>query len=194
MSAARHDKKTPGRAGTKYSGRPQEPRFCTAKWEFFKLPSGSCRAKLHFVQLGSSPLAPPTTLLSLGNRLAVVGGGFLISFKYKVFQRGGAVSAAASGPAPRWGASRTDRSGNGDRRWTVATGDHRPPLYPPARGRSHLPVRVLRPSGARPGPTEAGAKTGAGRSPPESCAPLQPLYEAGLRPPRTPPEWEMRGG
>ena len=30
-------------------------------------------------------------------------------------KKGGKVSAAASGPAPRWGASRTDRSGNGDR-------------------------------------------------------------------------------
>ena len=98
------------------------------------LPSQAARSAAWLVP-------PPTTLLSLGNRLAVVGGGFLISFKYKVFQRGGAVSAAASGPAPRWGASRTDRSGNGDRRWTVATGDHRPPLYPPARGRSHLLVR-----------------------------------------------------
>ena len=27
------------------------------------------------------------------------------------------------------------------RRWTVATGDHRPPLYPPTGERSHLPVR-----------------------------------------------------
>ena len=52
------------------------------------------------------------------------GGPFL-------FPKGGyAVSAAASGPAPRWGAPRTDRSGNGDRRWTVATGDHRPFAFP----------------------------------------------------------------
>ena len=29
---------------------------------------------------------------------------------------GGTVSPAGSGPAPQWGASRTDRTGNGDRR------------------------------------------------------------------------------
>ena len=44
------------------------------------------------------------------------------------------VSPAGSGPAPQWGASRTDGRGNGDRRWTVATGDHRP-----QRGSRDLP-------------------------------------------------------
>ena len=36
------------------------------------------------------------------------------------------VSPAGSGPAPQWGASRTDRSGSGDRRRTVPTGHLRP--------------------------------------------------------------------
>ena len=46
----------------------------------------------------------------------------------------------------------------------------------------------------RKGKVSPAGSVGAERSPPESCAPLQPLYEAGLRPPRTPPKWEMRGG
>ena len=79
------------------------------------------------MRLDSSPLSPPTTLLSLGNRLAVVGG---VSFFYIKFFKRGKVSAAASGPAPRWGASRTDRSGNGDRRRTLSTGELRPLATP----------------------------------------------------------------
>ena len=54
---------------------------------------------------------------------------------------GGTVSPAGSGPAPQWGASRTDRSESGDRRWTVATGDHRPPK---GEAESHLSVRSVR--------------------------------------------------
>ena len=38
----------------------------------------------------------------------------------------------------------------------------------------------------RKGKVSPAGSVGAERSPPESCAPLQPLYEAGLRPPRTP--------
>ena len=49
------------------------------------------------------------------------GGGPLPSRQWR-----DTVSPAGSGPAPQWGASRTDGRGNGDRRWTVATGDHRP--------------------------------------------------------------------
>ena len=44
---------------------------------------------------------------------------------------GGRVSPAGSGPAPRWGASRTDRSGNGDR---FAPERHRRSLPPPRGG------------------------------------------------------------
>ena len=36
---------------------------------------------------------------------------------------------------------------------------------------SHLPVRVLRPSGARPGPTVVATETGDGRSPLATIAP-----------------------
>ena len=56
------------------------------------------------------------------------------------------------------------------RRWTVATGDHRPFASPHG------------------GEVSPAGSVGAERSPPESCAPLQPLYEAGLRsrlPPRS---------
>ena len=61
----------------------------------------------------------------------------------------------------------------------------RPSRHDPLRHRlamtpSRLPVRVLRPSGARPGPTVAEAETGAGRSPPESCA-LKEGDGGGLR-------------
>ena len=41
---------------------------------------------------------------------------------------------------------------------------------------SHLPVRVLRPSGARPGPTVVATETGDGRSPLATIAPLEMRY------------------
>ena len=43
------------------------------------------------------------------------------------------VSPAGSGPAPRWGASRTDRSGSGDR---FAAERHRRSLTPPSRAQT----------------------------------------------------------
>ena len=46
------------------------------------------------------------------------------------------------------------------------------PLPPPPAAPSRLPARVLRPSGARPGPTGAGAETGAERCPLGTCAPI----------------------
>ncbi len=83
-----------------------------------------------------SPLPPPTSFVSGGNWLTVVGGGFLFLLIIS-FSKG-------AGLACRLG-----------RRWTVATGDHRPPLYPP-RGRAHparrmsLSCREFRKSETRP--------------------------------------------
>ena len=85
---------------------------------------------------------------------------------------GGTVSPAGSAPAPRWGASRTDGRGNGDRRRTVPTGHLRPhrgrqaPLLKKhkierrTRAKHALGGKgVLVPGGHRLGPTEAAAET-----------------------------------
>ena len=98
------------------------------------------------------------------------------------------------GPGARWAPPRTDRGGTeppykiyilkkelplprqhsllfqksigvgGGRGWA--------PLPPPPAAPSRLPARVLRPSGARPGPTVAEAETGAERCPLGTCAPV----------------------
>ncbi len=166
-----------------------------------------------------------------GNTFLVIGdfGGYSLRRDTSLYE-GGWVSPAGSGPAPRWGASRTDGRGNGDRfaaerHWRSLTPSHartkrrtiaprhgrgkillyisfqrgswRSPFETPTgrkvRGGntflvigafggyslrhaagvtppsmreagSHLPVRVLRPGGARPGPTVVATETGSRQS------------------------------
>ena len=79
------------------------------------------------------------------------------------------VSPAGSGPAPQWGASRTDGRGNGDRRWTVATGDHRPQRGRQAR---RWPGRAG-PEGVLAERSRRGDKIPAGGGPEEFSCPAR---------------------
>ena len=103
---------------------------------------GTSQVSLPLNLLGKNPLGVCNTPISLTRNRASCGSHHPRFNPLPARLCRATVSPAGSGPAPQWGASRTDRSGSGDRRRTVPTGHLRP-----HRGRPAPSQRGLSPFG-----------------------------------------------
>ena len=104
---------------------------------------GTSQVSLPLNLLGKNPLGVCNTPISLTRNRASCGSHHPRFKPLPARLCRATVSPAGSGPAPQWGASRTDRSESGDRRRTVPTGHLRPQRgrqAPSPRGLSTLCV------------------------------------------------------